>query len=339
MQQCLTHNNTRMYLLRLITVSRFVFDFFKVQKQYNNQFIDAYLQPFHQQYGRTIKASALEKIKKYYCLGIPVTCASYKKIYGKALSEKERELATLTGIITPLIDDFTDEKTLSDENIEALTSAPEDYTPVTVEEEIVKSILCTLLKKVPSRDGFLYALNRTIKAQHLSVKQMDKNVTEEELLHITLEKGAWSHIFFHYLIDEIPSEKTIAAMDTMGGMLQMSNDIFDVYKDYKDGISTIPNTCSDYEAFEKYYTAECRKFCAMARELPYKKEDLEFFITFIAFVMARGIVALRMLKRLQESLGGGTLPLHKLERKQLICDMEKPLNALKTAWYTLGIIR
>jgi len=33
------------------------------------------------------------------------------------------------------------------------------------------------------------------------------------------------------------------------------------------------------------------------------------------------------------------LPIDKLERKQLICDMEKPLNALKTAWYTLGIIR
>ena len=328
-----------MYLLRLITVSRFVFRFFKVQRQYNNQFIDTYLLPFHLQYKNSIGNGALQKIKKYYCLGIPVTCASYKKIYGSSLSEKERELATLTGIITPLIDDFTDEKTLSDEKIEALTSAPEKYLPSTVEEEIVKSILCTLLKKVPSRDGFLYALNRTIKAQHLSVKQMDKNVTQDELLHITLEKGAWSHIFFHYIIDEIPAEQTVAAMDTMGGMLQMSNDIFDVYKDYKDGISTIPNTCSDYEAFEKYYTAECKKFCVMARALPYKKSDLEFFITFIVFVMARGIVALKMLQRLQQSVGGGVLPFDSLERKQLICDMEKPVNALKTVWHTLRIVR
>jgi hypothetical protein len=328
-----------MYLLRLIIVSRFVFNFFKAQKLYNNQFIDAYLQPFHEQYGRSLKSSALEKIKKYYCLGIPVTCASYKKIYGKSLSEKERELATLTGIITPLIDDFTDEKTLSDENIEALTSSPETYVPGSVEEAIVQSILCTLVKAVPSAEGFLYALNRTIKAQHLSVKQMDKNVTQDELLHITLEKGAWSHIFFHYLIDEIPTAETISAMDTMGGMLQMSNDIFDVYKDYKDGISTMPNTCADYGIFENYYTKECKKFCAMARALPYKKKDIEFFITFIAFVMARGIVALHMLRRLQRVIGGGVLPFNKLERKQLICDMEKPVNALKTARYTLGIIR
>ena len=328
-----------MHLLRLITVSRFVFKFFKVQQQYNNAFIDDFLRPFHEQYGQTIKDSALLKIKKYYCLGIPVTCASYKKIYGKSLSDKERELATLTGIITPLIDDFTDEKTLSDEKIEALTSLPETYRCTTVEEEIVKAILCKLLDQVPNREGFLYALNRTIKAQHLSVKQMNANVTREELLHITLEKGAWSHIFFHYIINEIPTEQTIAAMDTMGGMLQMSNDIFDVYKDYKDRIKTIPNTCDDYADFEKYYGAECRKFCEMARALPYKKNDLEFFITFIAFVMARGVVALHMLKRLQNKMGGGALPFEKLERKQLICDMEKPANALKTAWYTLGIVR
>jgi hypothetical protein len=327
-----------MYLLRLITVSNFVFKFFKIQQQYNSQFIDAYLQPFYKAYGRTIKESALQKIKKYYCLGIPVTCTSYKKIYGKNLSEKERELATLTGIITPLIDDFTDEKTLSDEKIESLTSSPGTYEAATVEEAIVKTILCTLIKSVPSPEGFLFALNKTIKAQHLSVKQMEPGVTGDELLHITLEKGAWSHIFFHYIIDEIPTEETIAAMDTMGGMLQMSNDIFDVYKDYQEGIRTIPNTCEDYVAFEKYYMSECKKFCSMARALPYPKKDIEFFITFIAFVMARGIVALKMLQRLQLKMGGGVLPINQLKRKQLICDMEKPLNALKTARYTLKII-
>ncbi|MES2647158.1 MAG: hypothetical protein V4717_09805 [Bacteroidota bacterium] len=328
-----------MYLLRLFSVSNFVFKFFKIQRQYNDQFIDAYLQPFYNEYGHSIKDSALQKIKKYYCLGIPVTCASYKKIYGKDLSDKERELATLTGIITPLIDDFTDEKTLSDESIEALTSYPETYQPATVEEAIVKNILCTLIKQVPDPKGFLYALNRTIKAQHLSVRQMDPGVTEAELLHITLEKGAWSHIFFHYIIDEIPVEATIGAMDNIGGMLQMSNDIFDVYKDYKEGIRTIPNTCKDYLVFEKYYLSECKKFCAMARALPYPKKDLEFFITFIAFVMARGIVALKMLQKLQHALGGGALPIASIKRKQLICDMEKPINALKTARYTLRIVK
>lgn len=328
-----------MYFTRIFKVARFVFDFFKIQNRYNSRFIDSFLQPFYDDTGKSIKPSALQKIKKYYCLGIPVTCASYKKIYGKALSGKERESATLTGIITPLIDDFTDERTLDDEQLEALTSHPENYRPAGTEEKIVQTILCKLINEVPSPEGFLYALNRTIKAQHLSARQMAEDVTEKELLYITLEKGAWSHIFFHYLLDEIPAGETIAVIGKMGGMLQMSNDIFDVYKDYREGIKTIPNTCADFEKLETYYTKECREFCIMARQLPYRKKDVEFFITFIAFVMARGIVALRMLQRLQKRTGGGALPIDKLDRKQLICDMEKPVNALKTAWHTYRIIK
>ena len=129
-----------MYLLRIIRVARFVFRFFSIQKKYNDQFIDAYLQPFHEKYGRTISDPTLKKIKKYYCLGIPVTCNSYKKLYGKTLSDKERELATITGIITPIIDDFTDEKTLTRDRLEALTSDPKNFNATTVEEEIVKTI-------------------------------------------------------------------------------------------------------------------------------------------------------------------------------------------------------
>jgi hypothetical protein len=328
-----------MYITRLVKVAQFVFRFFKYQRPYNDQFIADYLQPFYTQYGHDLPANIMEKIKKYYCLGIPITCASYKKIYGESLSDTEREYATLTGIITPIIDDFTDEKQLTDEQIESLTSHPAQYQPNTLEESIVKHILCELIEKVPSPEDFLYALNRTIKAQHQSVKQMDPTVTEAELMHITLEKGAWSHIFFHYLLSEIPTQQCIDMMDGMGAMLQMSNDIFDVYKDYKDHNKTIPNTCADYVAFEKYYLHECRKFCVAARAMPHKKEDLEFFITFIAFVMARGLVALQMLKKLQRKMGGGVLPYEKLERKQLICDMEKPINSLRTAWYTYKVVR
>jgi hypothetical protein len=49
--------------------------------------------------------------------------------------------------------------------------------------------------------------------------------------------------------------------------------------------------------------------------------------------MATAIVALRMLEKLQKRLGGGVLPILQLERKQLICDMDKPINMLKMVWF------
>lgn len=328
-----------MYFLQLIKITRFILRFFKAQKQYNKRFIDDFLQPFNSKYGRTLSPSALHKIKKYYCMGVPITCASYARIYGRKLSDAERELATLTGIITPLIDDFTDEKTLSNEALDKLTSEPAAFTAHSLEEEIVKTILCKLLQKVKSPEGFLNALGKTIQAQHWSAKQMDAATTRDELLAISLEKGAWSHIFFHYLNDEIPSDNTIESMHLMGGMLQMSNDIFDVYKDYQEGIFTYANTCPNYAELEKYYTKECRQFCKLTRALPYKKESLEFFITFMASIMGRGLVALQMLRKLQQQIGGGVLPINQLERKQLICDMEKPANMFKTALFTYRLVK
>lgn len=327
-----------MYVLRLVKVTGFILRFFKAQKRYNTQFIDEFLQPFTAKYGTGLSPAALQKIKKYYCMGVPITCASYASIYGRKLTDTEREYATLTGIITPLIDDFTDEKTLSNADLASLTNEPDGYVAKTLEEEVVKSILSTLVEKVKSPEGFLHSLKKTIQSQHWSAKQMDPTTSREELLAISLEKGAWSHIFFHYLNNEVPTADTIDALHLMGGLLQMSNDIFDVYKDYQEGIYTFANTCLDYKELEKYYVKKCRRFCEETRLLPYRKNDLEFFILFMASIMGRGIVALRMLQQLQQSIGGGALPIGKLERKQLICDMEKPINMIKTAWFTYGIV-
>jgi hypothetical protein len=102
----------------------------------------------------------------------------------------------------------------------------------------------------------------------------------------------------------------------------MCNDIFDVYKDYKEGIATFANTCDDYCSLEEYYIVKCRKFVKLVRELPYKKNDLNFFISFHTLIIARGIVALQMLSKLQIGLGGGILPIGKLDRKKLICDIK-----------------
>lgn len=329
-----------MFLTNLCRTGFFVVRFFAAQKQYNKAFIGLFFQPFYEKWGRSLSAATLKKITQYYCLGIPITCASYKKIYGGSLSTNERSLATLAAIITPLIDDFTDEKTLSHAQIESLTAQPHNYTARTLEEDIVKHILCELLAAVPSPQGFQYALQRTMAAQRLSENQMATlPLTEKELWHITIEKGAWSNIFFHYVLTEIPTPECIAVLHQMGGMLQMCNDIFDVHKDFTDGIQTPPNTCANYGAFEAQYLRGCRQFCHLAQQLPYPKHHLAIFITFMASVMARGMVALQMLKKLQRAQGGGPLSFPALQRHQLICDMEKPANLLRTIKYTWEIVR
>jgi len=328
-----------MYALRLIQLFRFVSGFLEEQKLFNRRFIDPFLNGFYMQYNTRLGKDTVERIKNYYCLGIPLTCAAYARIYGRDLSDKERENAVLAGIITPLMDDFTDKKQMSPEALDELISFTNQHRPAALNEAIVKHILNILIGRVTSADDILFSFRKTVEAQHWSEKQLQPGTPDEEILAVTLEKGSWSYLLLHYLIEEVPSDQAVEVIRQMGGTLQLCNDIFDVHKDFLEGVKTIPNSCADYREFEKYYRSECVKFCVMAHSLPYKTADVGAFVSLICLVMARGIVALRMLSRLQKKLGGGPLPLEKLERKQLICDMEKPLNYLKTAWYARSIER
>jgi len=328
-----------MYLLRLIKVTRVFLRFIKTQHKFNDHFIDGFLSPFYKLYNTELSPPSLHKIRKYYCIGVPVVCAAYTKVYGRDLSEEERKNAVLGGILTPLIDDFTDNKQLAPEQVENLISFPVQYHPSSLEEEIVKQILCTLREEVTSPEGFIYSCKRTLIAQKESEKQFRKDISEDEIPKITMEKGGWALIVYHYFIREVPAQQTIDVIYQMGGVLQITHDIFDLYKDVHEGISTLASICSDYKQFEEFYRTECIRFFTMARKLPYKKSDIEFFIVLFANIMARGIVALRRLGRLQYEMGGGVLPFDKIERKQLICDMDKPLNLLKMIWHAHSIMR
>ena len=328
-----------MYFLRVIKVICFFFRFILKQRKFNDPYLASFLVPFYELYNKELDSATLKKIKAYYCFGVPLVCGVYTRIYGRRISEEERGYAVLGGIATPLIDDFTDNKQLSKEELKSLLSFGERANPGTLEEAIVNRILCRLHENASSPEGFVNAFNHVIEAQIESEKQLRRNLRREEILKITLEKGAWSHILFHYLIREVPSQQAIGVICQMGGVLQITQDIFDIYKDFRDGISTLATTCADFREFEEFYRGECIKFCRMARQLPYNKSDLEFFIILFTNIMARGIVAVRMLSRLQDKSGGGVLPYEKLERKQLICDMDKPASFLKMIWFAYELVR
>jgi hypothetical protein len=328
-----------MYFFRVIRVICFFLRFILKQRKFNDPFIASFIAPFYELYNTELSPSALKKIRAYYCFGVPLVCEVYTRVYGRRMLEEERENAVLGGIATPLIDDFTDNKQISQEQLNDLLSFSERTDPGTLEEAIVNKILCRLHGSVSSPEGFVFAFNQVIKAQVESEKQLGNDLSGEELLKITWNKGAWSHILFHYLIREVPSQQAMDVMYQMGGVLQVTQDIFDIHKDVREGISTLATNYSDFREFEKFYRAECIKFCTMARQLPYNKSDLEFFIILFANIMARGIVALKMLSKLQEATGGGILPYEKLERKQLICDMDKPASFLKMIWFAYELVR
>ncbi|TAD85067.1 MAG: hypothetical protein EAY75_11990 [Bacteroidetes bacterium] len=319
------------FIFRLLSTARFIFTFIAQQKKLNAQFLPTYLAGFSHLPPGYIAADLRKKIELYYCLGIPLTCAVYNQLYHPQLTPTERQNAVLAAIATPLIDDFTDQKIMNTEQISQLILNPQNFTATTMPQAIVKDVLLHLTAHTTQPQQALQALNFALEAQLASQKQADANTPPSALLQLSLQKGAWSHVVFHHLITTAPSPQLTILLQHMGGLLQLSNDFFDVYKDHQEGIFTIANTCTNYTELINYYQQECKQFCLQARRLPYPKPQLERFVLFMSLIMARGIVALRQFQKLQHAQGGGLLQYAQLSRQQLIVDMEKPINIWRTA--------
>jgi hypothetical protein len=128
----------------------------------------------------------------------------------------------------------------------------------------------------------------------------------------------------HYL--ELPVAKyTDDVWYHLGAVIQLSNDVFDLYKDLQEGIYTYANRATSYQAIQEVYEQEVTALrkSIVAMPVPYFKK-LRFSIL-LSLIPALGLVALDNLQRLQA--GSVQLPAWRnLSRKALIVDMEKPKN-------------
>src|SRR6058998_877124 len=115
-----------------ISAFRNVYREVQLQKRFNNSFLLPYLDELEKKYGGSFAPEQRQKIVNYYGMFITsFLCSSYKRLYGKALTDEERKRATLFGILTPVGDDLFDVDKLNTDSIATITFAPETYTPTT----------------------------------------------------------------------------------------------------------------------------------------------------------------------------------------------------------------
>jgi hypothetical protein len=305
----------------------------KNQKKYNSAFLLPYLQQLEVKYAGKFKDEQKQKIQGYYGLFITsFLCSSYKRLQGKTLTDAERKRATLFGILTPVGDDLFDEDKLDIESIKTITFNPQSYTATTFTEKVAKEIQTFLLQDVPNKEAYLQAAANVLQIQIETGKQTDAGITAEQLQHITYTKGAVSVIIYHQCLDEVADEKMKEVLFLIGSLYQLGNDIFDLYKDVRDNIYTLINTCDDYEVFRKLFLERVRLQNKKIMELPLPEKNKKEFCFVMNSINARSVVALDRFVRMQQK-AGKKINWWQLQRKDMIVDMEKPRNFLKWFYY------
>jgi hypothetical protein len=316
-----------------INIAGKVYSEIKVQKQFNKTFLIPYLDELEKRYKAKFSVEQRGKILNYYGLFITsFLCSSYKRLYGKILSDEERRRATLFGVLTPVGDDLFDIDKLSNESIREITFHPETFNATTFSSHIAKEIQTYLLQAVPHKAEYLKASKDVLDIQVETIKQTDPRISKEEMQRITYTKGAVSVIIYHQCLDGAASEQMKEVLFLIGSLYQLGNDIFDLYKDVRDNIYTLVNTCDDYMQFKKDFIEQIKLQNKKIYALPYVQKDKEDFCIVMNTINARSLVAIEQFIRTQQKTGK-KINWWQLQRKDMIVDMEKPVNFLKWLKY------
>jgi hypothetical protein len=311
----------------------------KVTRQLNTQraFLDKELKDYINEVKTnndgSISTDDLDKITSYYGLAVPAVLGeAFAALRDCPLSEKERRGCTWLAATTGLFDDFFENTALGDGYIESLYRLPGIYKGNNSNEKLTNHCWQLALKHCANKDLLTDMASMVHRAQSDSRLQKNNNPGEEMLRRITFDKGGYSVLFymsFFYRAIPFADEKLFYKA---GALLQLENDLFDVYKDHRDKITTLVTGGTKIAALQKNYLDLWAQTKQCLSETEFSEQGKKHFLRILCGLVSRGLVCLYMLEQ-REKENKGFFDPTVFTRKQLICDMEKPVNLLRTIHY------
>ncbi len=325
-----------MYLFSFIkSIGRLTLKTFWGLKQSEKWAIE-YLHKVEIKFNGNFDQKTLEKVVKRYSIQQHFINDSFSSLYGRTNNANEKERNLLYFIMVSVYDDFFDDKTLTIEQIDSIFYHPEAFTPQTFFEKVFIYTHTRLLYDVADKAQYLKDFEGLHIAQKDSLEQFNPNVTDENLLSITTRKGGYCLLMCRHYLDTPYLQAADATWYALGGVIQLTNDLYDIYKDMQEGIITLAVRAKKYKAIYELYHRHAEALNETISQLPIshvRKIDLSIILNVIA---AFGYVALDNLKRLQENNSNNTIlpAFDALPRKELIIDMEKNSNRFKLLKFT-----
>ena len=270
---------------------------------------------------KDFSATTVKRIKKYWQLSLNVICDSLYQLTGHTLSEAEQRRVLLLSVFGPLYDDLFDDHILSQEQIAAFTAAPERHVPASFEEHIVKAAYLRILQESPDRARVIAHLQEVFTWQKASLRQMSPEISEAALYEITYKKSYYSILLCYSVLDHYPTPEMLEMLYPLAGLLQLTNDAFDVYKDVQGGIYTIPNLYRNFDKLQQHFMADVAKFNHTLQSLPFLHPAKEVYAITMHALHGMGCIAMEQLKAVTRDVNS-TAEMATLSRKALVCDMD-----------------
>ena len=281
----------------------------------------------------TLTEKDYSKMKGYYGFAVPALLGEgFCILRGRDMSEKERYGITYLGALTGLFDDFFDDHNLSKEHILEMINNPVEEIARNSNEKLFIKFCQVALENAKDAEKVKSTAYRVYDAQVMSHKQMEKDTSSEEIEKITMDKGGLSLLFYRSVFEDDISENEEEMILCLGGIGQLENDIFDIYKDYQNGVRILATLTNKINKLRISYTSLMEKTFKLVHQTNFASKNKRKFLRFISLIICRGFVCFDFLEK-NELKTNNKFSLDHYEKKDLICDMGKLSNNIKLLNY------
>lgn len=282
--------------------------------------------------GYHLNASERKKVLYYYPMYTILACAQmYLALKGRRLTTIERKRLTLVSSMATICDDLIDEELWTREQIFRLLANDLNEERLTTKAKLLVALNKEFyLLDIPAR--YLPQLKLALEWQAASVKQLDTEISLDEIVHVCREKNGHTSLMFASLIDEdwTEAERKFIYQSAIVG--QLTNDSFDMYVDSKNNLHTYINTASSIANARKFFVDECRKLHQYVMQCDDDLRHKKACIRRMSCMHAYALVAFDHLRETENKYG---LPIDwkKPIRQEMVTDMAMIKNQLKLVKY------
>lgn len=299
---------------------------------------DKLLKKIEIQFNGKFAPTTFKKIKKFQGIQQYIINDSFAKLENRYTNNNERENNKLYFILASLYDDLMDENIVSQAVLNEMFLNPENAKPKSFSEVVLIDTHLKLLNLVQNKEAYQKVLNNIHQAQIDSLEQLKNDISLESILSITERKGGYSLLMCRHYIQMSANEVIDNCWYQLGGMIQMTNDLYDIYNDTMAGINTFANTQNEFDKIRDQYVSQVHKYKLSIEKLAYDDTKKLKFQIKLSLIPALGYVALENLKQLQGK-ADNLKPFKEYARKDLIVDMEKVKNIIKLIKFSYQIAK
>lgn len=273
------------------------------------------------------------KYEIFYGTLVPINLhTKMASLHNVAYSQELRRTSTAQAIITGVYDDLIDEWDSSPERIKTILFSDK------FESNNVLELLCRqyfdIIKYGVNQKLFYEVVPALIMAQEKSKEQFNPNICEDDVIKITKEKGGYAMLFYRSSISHPCSTDEYNFYYTLGGLLQMTNDINDAYKDYLSGTKTLMHLGWPITKIEKVFKDQINQVNLKWESWQGHRSRKNFsFFTRINVITSRSLVTLNEYKyQFDYTEANTSFDINKIPKNKLIKGIGIPWKLF--SWYS-----